>query len=318
MVALAWMILKFANTSAAALFTKGMHVEMVADRVDGVSDGSPVLYLGVNVGRVMGVKRQPNNQEVRIRAMLDPGDPLPENLVGVIRQQSALGASAAISLELTGPASATHLAENAVLHARFAGGGVVPQEFTVLATEIRQQQLIKHVDETVVTLRAQLEKAGQFVDSAREFVGDPKLRQDVQSAAANIRTTSENLQQFSARLDGFGKKLDDLSTEMSATVKDAHEAVKQARTTIADGGRNMEKLSLQFDRRLDQVANVLASFESISAKIDKGQGTAGALVNDPRLYESLVDTSRELSLTASDLKRLVEQWEQEGFSLKLK
>ena len=36
------------------------------------------------------------------------------------------------------------------------------------------------------------------------------------------------------------------------------------------------------------------------------------------LYESLLDTSRELNMTIKDFKRLVEQWEQEGVSFKLK
>ena len=66
-------------------------------------------------------------------------------------------------------------------------------------------------------------------------------------------------------------------------------------------------------------AVVLArSFAAVAAKIDAGQGTAGQLVNDPKLYQSLVDSARELNATITDFKRLVEQWEQEGVSLKLK
>ena len=52
-------------------------------------------------------------------------------------------------------------------------------------------------------------------------------------------------------------------------------------------------------------------------KINSGKGTAGQLVNDPKLYESLVDSSQELNATIKDLKRLVQQWEQEGISLKM-
>jgi hypothetical protein len=42
------------------------------------------------------------------------------------------------------------------------------------------------------------------------------------------------------------------------------------------------------------------------------------LLNDPKLYQSLLDSSKELNATISDLRRLVEQWEQEGVSLKVK
>ena len=58
-------------------------------------------------------------------------------------------------------------------------------------------------------------------------------------------------------------------------------------------------------------------FQSMADKMDKGEGTIGKFVNDPRLYESLSDTSAELNLTVKDLHRLVQQWEQEGVSLKL-
>ena len=40
-------------------------------------------------------------------------------------------------------------------------------------------------------------------------------------------------------------------------------------------------------------------------------------MNDPKLYQALVDSSRELNATIVDLKRLVEQWEQEGLHFKL-
>ena len=62
---------------------------------------------------------------------------------------------------------------------------------------------------------------------------------------------------------------------------------------------------------------ILDRFQSVATKVDQGQGTAGKLINDPKLYEALLDSSQELSLTIKDLKRLVEQWEQEGVSLKL-
>jgi hypothetical protein len=40
-------------------------------------------------------------------------------------------------------------------------------------------------------------------------------------------------------------------------------------------------------------------------------------VNDPKLYQGLVDVTQQLNLTVTDLRRLVQQWEQEGVSLKL-
>ena len=41
------------------------------------------------------------------------------------------------------------------------------------------------------------------------------------------------------------------------------------------------------------------------------------LVRDPRLYDSLVSTANVLNEMMTDLRRLVQQWEQEGVSMKL-
>lgn len=70
--------------------------------------------------------------------------------------------------------------------------------------------------------------------------------------------------------------------------------------------------------RLTQVGLMLDTVNSVTKKLDQGKGTAGMFVNDPKLYEALVDSARQLNLTLADLKRLVEQWEQEGLTLKMK
>ena len=64
-------------------------------------------------------------------------------------------------------------------------------------------------------------------------------------------------------------------------------------------------------------ALVLDQFQTAAAKINQGKGTAGLLINDPKLYESLVDVSKTLNATVADLQRLIQQWEQEGVPLKL-
>jgi phospholipid/cholesterol/gamma-HCH transport system substrate-binding protein len=90
-----------------------------------------------------------------------------------------------------------------------------------------------------------------------------------------------------------------------------------ASLTLTRTGTRVDELSKELGGRLEQLAVVLDRFQSVAGKIDKGEGTAGKLINDAKLYESLVDTSQELNLTIKDLRRLVEQWEQEGVTLKL-
>lgn len=303
LVALGWMILKFSSTSATSFFAHGTHFQLTSARVDGVNEGSPLTYLGVQVGRVLGVRREPNNAEVVVDAVIDAPQPLPRNVIGMIRQQSPLGSAATISLEpIDGKPSTETLQEGDKIRAQFAGSGVIPAEFTAIATEVRQQKLVEHMDELVMTIRQDLEKAGKTLDALNSITGESNFRDDIKTTIANVRQTSERLNQFSGRLD-------ELTNETRSTMG-------QIRTSVADTSQNVSAVSKSLDQRLEQIGVVLNQVQSITTKIDKGQGTGGQLVNDPRLYESMVDTSKELNETVRTLKRLAAQWEQEGVSIK--
>src|SRR5205814_10274985 len=98
-------------------------------------------------------------------------------------------------------------------------------------------------------------------------------------------------------------RLDELANNSNKLVNTAQTRVDEIARLLGD--------------RLVQISKTLENFESITRKINEGKGTAAALLNDPSLYENLLDVSKEMKLTIADLKRLVEQWEQEGVPFKL-
>ncbi len=304
LLALAWMILKFGDKPAALFIEPRLQVQFTSDRADGIADGSSVLYRGVNVGRIAKVSRDADSIHVTIDAEVDVKPPLPANIEGLIRSQGLIGSAASLNLELTGPTPQGTLQAGTKLKARFVGLDILPPEFAELAGELRatskqfrESNIVLHVDETVKSIQT--------------FVSDPKLRGDLQAAVANFRSASETANRIGANIEKVSGSLQKVSDEAGATVA-------SARTTIEKTGAHVDDVAKQLNDRLQQIAKVLEGVQSITAKIDKGNGTAGLLVNDPKLYESLVDSARELNATISDFKRLVEQWEQEGVSFKLK
>jgi phospholipid/cholesterol/gamma-HCH transport system substrate-binding protein len=302
LIALAWMILKFGDRPARLFATPSMSVTFATDRADGLGEGSNITFRGVIVGRVTTVHR--TDRDVIIDAEIDRDPPLPGNLDGEIRQISQLGGTSNIHLVVKGTQEVGKLEPGAKLRARYEGLTLFPPEFSDLAVELRktvtqfrESNLIAHIDQ-------QVNRAGTLLDSANSLVSDPKLREDLKATLASMRSASETVNRIAP-------KLDKLSDDASATMGDV-------RKTVAKTSDNLDTVTKQLADRLQQISKTLDHFESISAKIDNGQGTAGQLVNDPKLYQALVDSSRELNATIVDLKRLVEQWEQEGVSLKLK
>jgi len=303
LVILGWMIMQFGDRPAKLFAPETMPVTIITERADGIAEGSVVGYRGVGVGRVQSVRRSEDNIHVVIECLIDVTPPLPDNVEGLIRSQF-FGGSGILSLVLTGPEPVGVLKKGKTLHAHFVGLDVVPPEFAQLATDLRltsqqfrDSNIVAHLDE-------QVQRAGKILDSVDKIVSDPKLRDDIKGAVSNIRSASENASRLTAKLE--------------QTTDHVNQAVGDVRGTLAKTNTSIDTLTHQTSDRMEQLANTLANLESITNKIDKGQGTAGALVNDPKLYQSLVDTSRELNTTISDLKRLVEQWEQEGMSFKLK
>jgi phospholipid/cholesterol/gamma-HCH transport system substrate-binding protein len=286
-----WMILLFAGRMASLFAAPGLPVTMKSERADGVTQGSTIYYRGVPAGRVTGVHLESDNQGVVINAEINKQPSLPANLVPIIRTQSAFGSAAQIDLEVNGPPAGQLLA-NAELRATYEGSALIPKQFTQLAEEVHRQQLLEHVDQAVLSIQQQSERAGKLLQSFQQIVGDPETRNDLRTAVTNIRTATEaavrvgnNMEKFTGRLDRIGDKAD-------ASLSDVRGAV------------------IKLDGILDR-------FQSVATKIDQGQGTAGLLVNDPKLYQGLLDTTKELNLTVSTLQRVAQQWEQEGVTLKL-
>jgi phospholipid/cholesterol/gamma-HCH transport system substrate-binding protein len=310
LVALGWMIVKFGGGPATWFTAPQMTVRFVADRADGIADGSNIFYRGVVVGRIVSTELGDPKRPVIIQGLINRDPILPGNVFGAIKTNSVLGAGASIDLLQTDPVPAGALKNGAELRATYVGSSFIPPEVAQLADELkatarelRESGLIQHVRETVV-------KVGTLADSLNTFVSDKEMRDNLTTTVANLRTASDNATRISTNLEKFSVSLNDMSADASATIKNANAAV-----TKVSG--NVDDLTKQVNDRLLQSAKLLDSVNSIAAKIDAGKGTAGLLVNDPKLYDSLVDTARQLNLTIADLQRLVNQWETEGAYFRL-
>ena len=306
-----WMALKFSSRTADLFSQPQFAVHFVTSHANGLSQGSAVQYLGVEVGRVTLLTRNPDGMGVTIDALVDREPPLPSNLRAEITQTSALGGASIISLDVDGDRAHGALVPNETITAEYVGLNLFPpsltqtaaqfaamtEEIRKTAKQLRESGAIEDLDKTIKTIATQADKIGQVFDSVQSVLGDPKTRNDLRTAISNIRATTD--------------KLNSLADSLQNTTGAASTAFKDAQVRIDD-------LSKQVGDRLTQIADLLSSVQSIAQKIDKGQGTAGQLVNDPRLYQALVDSARELNATVTDLKRLIEQWEQEGMNLHLK
>jgi ABC-type transporter Mla subunit MlaD len=328
LILLGWMILRFSDAPFRIFAKAQMPIKIEAPSAEGVSEGTSIYYLGVSVGRVTKIERSEDLKSVVMEGLVDP--PLPSNIEGRIRTQ-LFGGGAAISLVLVPEDSTTRpttsgvfamddvqprgtLTSGSRVRATFLGIDILPKEFTELSQELRrtsqqfrESQLVPKLASAVDTFKANIDKAGSLIDSMNRVVGDEKAQKNITVALENFRITSERAANIAQKLEALSTKAD---TRFDEVAGNTNKLLNSAQGRIDEIGKLLGD-------RLVQVAKTIDQFEAITRKINEGKGTAAMLLNDPALYENLVDVSKEMKLTVMDLKRLVEQWEQEGVPFKL-
>src|SRR5436190_748832 len=195
MAILGWMILQFGGRVIGPFTTAKMRLVLVSDRADGISDGSAVVYHGVNVGQITEVRLDPDQQHVHIFADVLTNPPLPANLMATIKTSGLIGTGAQLVLDTPpGEAPKGTLSRNQEISARFVGlADFIPPEFGKLAEDLRKTSQQFRESHIMEDLDAQIQHAGRMMDSMQGVIDDPKMRKDLSDSIANMRLATETI-----------------------------------------------------------------------------------------------------------------------------
>lgn len=120
-------------------------------------------------------------------------------------------------------------------------------------------------------------KAGSVLATINEMAG--ALRDLVQNNKDSVTTTVSNLRDFSTGLKADGPEL------------------------IANLNRATKELKLLVEDNRSSIRNTAGSLESITRKIESGEGTIGKLVKDDKLYDSINKAVDGVNKTLSSIDR---------------
>jgi phospholipid/cholesterol/gamma-HCH transport system substrate-binding protein len=147
---------------------------------------------------------------------------------------------------------------------------------------------------------------GGTIDAITELATQLKTLADaidkngnLSTTLANFRTTSEDLKasvaenrailrQTLVNLNAASRTAKALTTDREAELRHTLDAFERS----AEG---LERLTVRLD-------SLRATLQSVSGKVDRGDGTLGRLVNDPRLYDEARASVAELKALIADIK----------------
>lgn len=277
----------------------GYVIELEFPDSGGVTDGCDVLLAGKRIGRITHVEFKADVRSgVVLTALIDTHVNIPGDVNAYVGPRGFTG--------------------GAVVHLRCDGrppnaGRKDPATGQPLAwiPKTGQARIEGRIADTGFIPSATLAKLDAALEAVNKTLGDAQNQ-------ANFRASLEKLK---TGLDSFTKAADDAA----AALAEARELFDKAKLTFAEVSDATKSASGRFDQLADRLIDdadclgqVLTAFHRWAAKLDSADGTAGKLVNDPKLYNNLVDATAQLKATLDSLEDLLTEWKEKGIKVELK
>jgi phospholipid/cholesterol/gamma-HCH transport system substrate-binding protein len=290
-VAFFWLIFKFGDLPGIVSEVKSFEVRIQFPTAPGVQRDTPVRFCGYQIGRVSQVT------EPTVLKDLDTGQYYYQVLViASIDNQyyNKIPANAEARLLTRGLGSSyiefSVPAKNISPEEKCLTEGNLIQGSTGMASDFFPEDTQKKLDALITGIAV-------FVNNSNEIVGSAENKANLAALLANLAEASQ---------------------QATDAMRQLKEVAAAGKTTMQNTDARMEKLSASLVGTSDKLGEVLGHLERVVDKIDNGDGTAGKLVNDGRLYEQLLEDSRQLELLLKELKGFVAESKEKGVPLKLK
>ena len=288
-IAFFWLIFKFGDLPILVSEIKSYEIRIQFPTAPGVQKDTPVRFCGYQIGRVIRV------EPPELMKDLNTGQYYHQTLVraNIDNQFNDIPADVEVKLMTRGLGSSyieMKVPPIDIRKGKVLGEGSLLQGSTGVTSEFFPEESQKKLDELITSVKS-------FVDNANTIVGDDENKANLKATIANIAEASE---------------------QATAVMKQLEETVAAGKTTLQNADTHMEQITSSLVETSENLSEVMSHLEAILDKINSGQGTAGRLVNDGRLYEQLLEDSRQLELVLKELKSFVAESKEKGVPLKLK
>jgi len=260
----------------SSIFSKQKIVYAVYDEVEGLSIGADVNINGLSIGKITKIDFVPNSTKIlvtmRIRADLN----FSKSSSAILYEAGLIGGKAIL------------------IQTKFEQGKVIKSGDTLPSST--QPGFTELVNQQIAPLQQKLTSTLTSVDELFDGVSNVlnnQTQENLKTTLIELTRTVENINSISKKLDVL---LSDNTTAIDTTLKN-----------LASTSSNLNQISdslamVNIKSMLDKYNQVAQNLNQILEQVNRGEGTAGKLINDPKLYQNLDETLNALQTLINDLK----------------
>jgi phospholipid/cholesterol/gamma-HCH transport system substrate-binding protein len=289
LIAFFWLVFKFGDLPGLVSEVRSYEVRIQFPSAPGVQRDTPVRFCGYQIGRVSEV-RPPD-----ILKDLNTGQYYHQTVVKISIDNQFKDIPDVVEAKLMTRGLGSSYIELRVppidlRRGKFLVEGSLLQGTAGMTSEFFPEESQKKLDDLITGIAA-------FVNNTNDIVGDAENKANIKTALANLAKASQQ------------------ATEV---MKELSEMSVAGRATLQNADARMERLTSSLVGTSEKISDVMKQLDTILTKVNSGDGTAGKLINDGRLYEQLLEDSKQLGLVLQDLKSFVDESKQKGVPIKLK
>ena len=286
--ALAWLTYRFGDLPIKVSEYNSFNLLVQFPTAQGLQKSTPVKFCGYQIGRVTLI------DSPRILKDLDTGllyhqalatlsinkkyDNIPDNSKVKLITRG-LGSSYVEVITDPRAPSNTFFKNNS----KVQGGKGSANEFIPEETQ-------KKLEELVVNL-------GKFINHANDIIGDPENKTNLKQTLANLTTATQ---------------------QAADTLKEFQELSASAKHTVKGFDDKMEQIFPYLLITTEQLSKRVTEAKLLMDKLDSGSGTAARFLNDGKLYEELLESTRQLNMLLTEMTAFMEKAKEKGVPIKLK
>jgi len=261
------------------------------DKIDGIVKSTPIYFRGLKVGQVEKLTLIRTDKANRVLATL-----LIDNKIQLSRSTEAK----IVSMDLLG-GKAISLDIPSLVDPIIEGDTLIGSEETSLSASI--SEMITPVKNKTENVLVSLDKVLGQLEKVLENGGTNNLTNGIDDLAgilANLRKTTAQLDMMMEGEKGKISKITANFEVITETIKKSNKEIEASLKNFKDISDSLASAPLK--STIVQLNKTSTQLASITEKIDKGEGTAGKLVNDKELYDNLNKSAAELQALLKDLK----------------